>query len=251
MKRVLLGMFGLLAVAAPVIWGQKAPQPKSQKEVEAIMAIQNAPDPDARIAAVENLLSKFADTEFKGFALYIATVSAQQKNDYEKMMLYAERTLEADPKSYPTMLIMATGLAQRTREFDLDKEEKLAKAEKLANQAGELLKTAQKPNPAMTDEQWAAAKKDFEGQQHEALGLVALGRKKYDVAITEMKAAVDASGDAANMVRLGQVYNMAGKPDEAIATLEKVMAMADVPQQIKQIAQAERARAVQIKSAKK
>ncbi|MCC6365241.1 MAG: hypothetical protein IT165_17135, partial [Bryobacterales bacterium] len=50
MKRVLLGIFGLLAVAAPVMWGQKAPQPKSQKEVDAIMAIQNAPDPDSRIA---------------------------------------------------------------------------------------------------------------------------------------------------------------------------------------------------------
>ena len=107
------------------------PKPKSQKEIDAIMAIQNALDPDSRIKAADELISKFADTEFKAFALYIATASAQQKNDFERTLLYGERTLEADPKNYGAMTIMAAALAQKTREFDLDKEEKLARAEKL------------------------------------------------------------------------------------------------------------------------
>ncbi len=251
MKKFLSLMLGAFVALNSAIWAQKQPQPKSQKEVDAIMAIQNAQDPDGRIAAVENLITKFADTEFKGFALYIATVSAQQKNDFEKMMLYAERTLEVDPKNYATMLIMANALAQRTREHDLDKEEKLGRAEKLATQAGELVKTAEKPNPQLTDEQWAGAKKDFEAQGHEALGLVAMARKKYDVAINELKLAVESSADAATSVRLGQVYNLAGKHDEAIAVLDKVMAIPDAPVQIKQVAQAEKARAVQAKGAKK
>lgn len=251
MKKWFLAMIGMLLAAAPMTWAQKQPQPKSQKEVDAIMAIQNAQEPDARIAAVENLLNKFADTEFKAFALYIATVSAQQKNDFEKMMVYAERTLEADPKNYATMFIMAGGLAVRTREHDLDKEEKLGRAEKLAKQAIEVLKTAEKPNPQLTDEQWAGAKKDFEGQGREALGVVALARKKYDVAITELKGAADLTNDPATMVRLAQAYNLSGKPDEAIATAEKVMAIADAPVQIKQVAQAEKARAAQAKAAKK
>jgi len=251
MKKFLSLMLGGLVAMTSAMWAQKQPQPKSQKEVDAIMAIQNAQDPDGRIGAVEDLLTKFADTEFKGFALYIATVSAQMKNDYEKMMIYAERTLEADPKSYATMLIMANAIAQRTREHDLDKEEKLGRAEKLATQAGELLKTAEKPNPQLTDDQWAAAKKDFEAQSHEALGLVGMARKKYDVAVTELKLASEASADPATTVRLGQAYNFAGKHDEAIAVLDKVMAMADAPAQIKQVAQAERARAVQAKGAKK
>jgi lipopolysaccharide biosynthesis regulator YciM len=76
-------------------------------------------------------------------------------------------------------------------------------------------------------------------------------RKKYDVAITELKTAVESSQDLSTSVRLGQVYNMAGKHDEAIAVLDKVMATADAPAQIKQIAQAEKARAVQAKGAKK
>jgi tetratricopeptide (TPR) repeat protein len=238
-----------MAVVAGLAFAQ-GPKPKSQKEVDALLAIQNATDPDARIAAVENLLSKFADTEFKSFALMIAAASAQQKNDFEKMVIYAERTLEADPKNFQAMLMLATGIAQRTREHDLDREEKLARAEKYANSAMEALKTATKPNPQLTDEQWEAAKKDSVAQAHEALGLTAMVRKKYDVAASEFKLAVDGAGtpDAATIVRLASAYNQSNKPDEAIATLDKLNTIADVHPQIKAVAQNERNNAIKMKS---
>src|SRR5919202_6761469 len=98
----------------------KQPQPKSQKEVDALMAIQNAQDPDARMAAIDNLLKNFADTEFKVALLQLAAASAQQKGDVDKMIIYSERALEADPNSYQAMLMIATGTAQRTREHDID-----------------------------------------------------------------------------------------------------------------------------------
>ncbi len=144
------------------------------------------------MAAVDNLIAKFADTDFKPTTLYMAAASAQQKNDFEKMVIYAERALEADPSYYPAMIMLAgEGGTTRTREFDLDKEEKLAKAEGYANKSLELLKTADKPNPAMTDEQWAAAKKDLIAQADESLANSAAVRKKYDVAIAEYKQAID------------------------------------------------------------
>jgi tetratricopeptide (TPR) repeat protein len=239
------------AVAATLAFGQaKQPQPKSQKEQEAVMAVFNAQDPDARIAAAEALLQKFADTDFKAIALQVAAMSAQQKNDFEKMVIYAERTLEADPKNYSAMLMLASGIAQRTREFDLDKEEKLGRSEKYANQAMELVKTAPKPRPDLPDEQWEAAKKDFTAQAYEALALGAMVRKKYDVAITNFKAAMDtgAQPDAATMVRLAAAYNHSGKPDEAIAVLDKVNTVPEVNPQIKSAAQAERNIAIKLKA---
>jgi tetratricopeptide (TPR) repeat protein len=239
-----------LAFAATLAFGQgKQPTPKSQKEQEAVMAVFQAQDPDARIAAAENLLQKFADTEFKAIALQVAAMSAQQKNDFEKMVIYSERTLEADPKNYNAMLMLASGLAQRTREFDLDKEEKLTRADKYANSAMELIKTAQKPRPDITDEQWEGAKKDFTAQAYEALGLSAMARKKYDVAVTNLKAAMDtgAQADAGTMVRLAAAYNNVGKPDEAIAVLDKLLATPNLHPQIKSVAEAEKNNAVKIK----
>ena len=173
-----------------------APQPKvkSQKEVDAIMAIQNALDPDSKIKAVEELIAKFSDTEFKAIALQMATFAAQQKNDFEQMMVYGERTLEADPKNYAVMVIMSSTLAQKTREFDLDKEEKLSRAEKLANDALKILETAPRPRPEVTDQQWEEAKNEFRSQAYEGLGLVAAARKNNEKAIAEFKKALEVSG---------------------------------------------------------
>ncbi|MEK7405848.1 MAG: hypothetical protein AAB225_12130, partial [Acidobacteriota bacterium] len=112
-----------------------------------------------------------------------------------------------------------------------------------------ILKVLPKPRPDITDEQWDGAKRDFASQAHEALALAGLARKKYDAAITEFKLAVEtaANPDPATMVRLGAIYNLAGKHDDAIAVLDKVMAGAEVHPTIKQFAQAERARAFQAK----
>lgn len=245
--RTILTSAAALLLTAAISFAQ--PKPKSQKEVDAIMAIQNATDPAARIAAVENLVTKFADTEFKSFALMIAAASAQQMNDYEKMVVYSERTLEADPKNYQAMLMLSGGLAQRTREHDLDKEEKLGRSEKLANQAIEIIKTSPKPNPQITDEQWEAAKKDATAQAYEALGQAAMVRKKPDVAAQNWKMAVEgaASPDPATMVRLAAAYNQMNKPDEAIAVLDKLNAMPEVHPQIKSAATEQRNVAVKLK----
>lgn len=245
MKR--LATVALAASLAVSALAQKAPGVKSQKEAEAVQAVFNAQDPNARIGAVEGLLQKFHDTEFKGIALYLATEAAAQLNDADKVILYGERTLEADPKNYMAMLTMGRTLAARVREHDFDKEEKLGRAEKLAKDANETLKTATKLNPQMADADWENAKKDFTAQHFEVLGLAANARKKYDVSITNFKSAIELSSDPATMVRLAQAYNLAGKPDDAIAMADKVMAIADVNPQIKQFAQAEKARAAQAK----
>lgn len=251
MNRVSIsGVLALFIGVTGLIAQEKQPTPKSQAEVDAIQAMFKAQDPDSRIKAAEDLMTKFADTEFKAIALQMEAASYQQKNDFEKMVIYGERALQANPKDYMSMLMLATGIAQRTREHDLDREEKLAKAEKYANSAKEVLKDSAKPNPQITDEQWDAAKKDFMAQAHEALGMSAMARKKYDVAVTEFRTAADTAStpDPATMVRLGAALNQTGKHDEAIAVLDKVMAKTDVHPSIKQFAQAEKVRATQAKS---
>lgn len=238
-----------VVLATGFLFAQKQPQPKSQKEVDALQAVFQTQDPDARITAVENLLSKFADTEFKAIALQVAAMSAQQKNDFDKMVIYAERTLEADPKNYSAKLMLASGIAQRTKEFDLDREEKLKRAEGYAKSAMEDIKTAAKPRPDITDEQWEGARKDFTSQAHEALGVAAMVRKNYAGAASELKMAIDAAAqpDPATMVRLAAAYNALSQPDNAIAVLDKLGTVSNVPAVITNAAQAERNNSVKLK----
>ncbi len=247
----------MLAAAAVIGIGamlaQKQPQPKSQKEADAVMAIFNAADADSRITAADNLLKNFADTEFKAVALQVAAASAQEKNDFEKMVFYAEQTLQVDPKNYAAMLMLATGYAQRTREHDLDKEDKLKMAEKYANGAIETVKTAVKPRPDISDADWETAKKDFTAQGMEALGIAAMTRKNYDQAIQQFKAAIDAGGtpEPVTKLRLASAYNQTQKFDEALVLLDGILADANLNPQVRQLAGSEKLKAATGKAQKK
>jgi tetratricopeptide (TPR) repeat protein len=109
-----------------------------------------------------------------------------------------------------------------------------------------MLKSATKPNPQIPDQQWEDAKKDLTAESHNALGLAALTRKKYDVAFTEFKTAADGAAhvEPAYQVRMASALQSGGKYDEAIAICDKIMADQTVHPQIRQVAQAIRATAI-------
>jgi tetratricopeptide (TPR) repeat protein len=246
MKRLMLT--GVLAVASGlVLMAQQpaqggaapaGPAPKSEAELKAIQAMFQAQQagPDAVIKAAEELLSKFADTQFKPTAYALEAMAYEQKGDTDKAIIFNEKVLEVDPKNIQAPLSIGQILAQKTRENDLDKEEKLGRAEKLLNGTLENLKTAAKPNPQLTDQQWTETKMFVTGEANNALGLVALVRKKYDVAQKSFEAAMAADPQPAYAVRLASALQQGGKNAEAIAVVDKVLADPQLHPQIRQVA---------------
>ncbi len=225
----------------------KQPVPKSQEEVQALQAIAQAPDADTRVAAVENLITKFADSEFKAWALMAAAATMKDSNKHDKAIIYAERALEADPQSYMAMIILSSELADTTREHDLDRDEKLARVEKYATKAIEIVKAAPRPQPGITDEQWAAGQADLIAQAHGALGAARMVKKDCDGGLPELTAAVSVPNpDPRSQLRLGMADTDCGKPDEAIAIYDKLIA-SDLPPVFKQFAEREKQKAVQKK----
>ena len=220
-----LPLCGVLILIGSALWAQNLPKPKSQKELEALKAWQAATDPDARIAAIENVLTNFADTEFKIFLLQDALQLEERKGDFAQVVFYGERLLEADPKNAFALVTLAGETARHTREFDLDKEEKLAKADKYAKAALEDAKDMRKPRADITDAQWEGVQKDVQAQAYEALGQTATMRKKYDDAIADFKQAlaVQATPDPATYVRMGQAYEDSGKLDDATDAFDKAI----------------------------
>jgi tetratricopeptide (TPR) repeat protein len=218
---------------------QKGPAPKSQAEGQALndlFTAANAQNQDGIIKAAEDLISKFADTDFKEVALMLESQAYKAKGDTDKAQIYGERVLEINPKSFQTTLMLGEILATHTRENDLDKEEKLSKADKYLNGTIETLKTAPKPNPQIQDQQWEDAKKQLIAEAHNDLGLVALDRKKYDIAITEFKMAVDGDPQATFSVRLASAYQLAGKNTEALEICDKLLADPQLHPAIKGVA---------------
>jgi len=225
-----------LALGFSPLWAQK---PKSQKEQQAILAVQLAKTPDERIAAIEKVLTDFADTEFKAALLQMAVQSEQEKNDFAQTVFYADRLLKADPKNAYAMVTLASETARHTRENDLDKDVQLAKVDQWAKDGIEAAKALPKARPDIADADWDAVRKDLEAQGYVALGMAALLRKDYNGAANNYKLSLStgASPNPATLVRLAQVYMASGKLDDANFTLDKAINTPNVPDQIKSIAQ--------------
>ncbi|HMC57731.1 MAG TPA: tetratricopeptide repeat protein, partial [Candidatus Solibacter sp.] len=165
-------------------------------------------------------------------------------NDLVKAQVYSERVLEINPKNFQTTLMLGEIMTQTTRENDLDKEEKLAKAEKYLKDTMENLKTAAKPNPQTPDKEWEDAKQQMTAEAHSGLGLAALTRKKFDVAAAEFKTASEVDPQPAYLVRQASALQSLGKNDEAIAICDKLLTDPQLHPQIKQVTQNVRAAAI-------
>lgn len=239
MKRAFRNIAALtmLGLGLSPLWAQK---PKSQKEVQAITAVQVAATPDDRIKAVENVLTNFADTEFKVALLQIAVQAEEQKNDYAQIVFYSDRLLKADPKNTFALVTLASETARHTRENDLDKDEQLAKVDKWAKEGIEDAKTMPKVNANETDADLEKDRKDMQAQAYVAMGMADLLRKNYNGAIDNYKLSLniqEANPNPATFVRLAQVYMSTGKLDDANFALDKAINTPNVPAQIKQVAE--------------
>ncbi len=260
MKRMILtGMLALSAAAALMAQGQapapaaKGPAPKSKGEQEAVVALFNAQQAqkwDDVIAAAENLTTKYSDTDFKELATYLEGAAYQQKGDWIKAEIYAEKTLEINPKNIQATLMVGELLAKHTRENDLDKEEKLAKAEKNLNATIDNTKNGPKPNPQITDAQWAESQKYVIAEAEADLGICELTRKNYDKAVTHFRAASEGDPQPTYNVQLASALQSAGKNDEAIAICDKLLADPNLHPAIKQVATSTKAAAVAAKGGK-
>lgn len=257
MKRVFQGI-ALLAVTAGLTLAQNTlPPPPGQtpaqaqpspEEIQAFQKINSTTDADSRIKAADEFFEKFPKSMLASYAMEMAAEANQVKGDSARAVFYYKKSLELNPKNYNAMLMIAAETANGTREFDLDKEEKLTSATKMVNDALALIPDAVKPNDQVTDEQWESIKKDDMARGHTALGMIAVARQKYDDAVKEFQMSVDvaASPDPVTQIRLGNALNEAKRPEEAISVLDKVIAMPNLPANLKDFAQNEKKRSQQI-----
>jgi tetratricopeptide (TPR) repeat protein len=226
-----------LALGYSPLWAQK---PKSKKEAQAIQAVQAAKTPDERIMAIEDVLTNFADTEYKTVLLTMAVQTEEQKNDFAQTIFYADRLLKADPMNTFALVTLASETARHTRENDLDKDEQLAKVDKWAKDGIEAAKTMPKVTTTETDEDLDHDRKDMQAQGYVAMGMADALRKNYDGAANNYRQslAAGATPNPATLVRLAQAYMGSGKLDDANFTLDKAINTPNVAPQIKNVAEA-------------
>jgi hypothetical protein len=231
--------------AAPAT--KAGPHPKSAAEqtaLQTLVAAQRAGDADGMIKAAEDLLTKFADTDYKETVLTLEAMAYDKKAgspgataaDTASEQVAWGRVMEVNPQNIAANLKLGGILAKQAKPTDLDLPDELAKAEKYLNAAITGIK-AQEANPAMTPDQVASMKIN-EAEAHKGLALAARARavankaadpKKFDPAITEMQTAVaDDPDQVLYQAQLAGILHDAGKDADSLALCDKILALPDL-----------------------
>ena len=202
--------------AAPA--GKRLPQAKTQDEFAAFNTAKAVTDPAAEEKAAGDFATKFPDSELRPLLYKSVMNRYQQANNAEKMMEMAQKVLTYDPDDPEALLAVAQVLAERTRDTDLDKDQRLAEARKNAQRALETVET-DVPSSGYPPDQLTAYKGFLRSEAFEILGTLDYNAKAWADAETNLRKSIDAfpqQVDPVAVLRLSLALDQQNKYPEAL-----------------------------------
>lgn len=179
---------------APALPPHKAPpSAKTADEFAAYNAAASNPDTAAAEKAADDFATKYNQSDLRGLLYSNIMRRYQQANDSDKTLEMARRVLTYEPNDPVALVMAATVLAERTREGDLDREERYDEAVKYAQRALETSKTDLMVPANATAQQIESAEKVLLSMAHSALGMIDLNRKNDVAAVQEFQQSISLS----------------------------------------------------------
>ncbi len=204
------------AQAAPA--GKRPPQAKTQPEFDDFKAATALPDPAAVEKAANDFAAKYPDSELRVVVYKAAMQRYQQANNADKMMETAQKVLSYDPDDPEALIGVAQVLAERTRDTDLDKDQRFAESKKDAERALTTIDT-DLPTTGVDPQQLAAYKGFLRSNAYAVLGTLASNAKDWPEAETDLRKSIDAFPqqlDSVAVLRLAVALDMQNKFPEAL-----------------------------------
>ena len=204
--------------AAPAPQGKRPPQAKTQAEFEAYNAAKQLADPVAAEKAADDFAAKYPDSELRVELYKMAMQKYQQTNNADKMLEMAQKALTYDADDPAALLGAAQVLAERTRDTDLDKDQRLAEAKKDAERALVTVDT-DVPVSGYPPEQLNAFKGFLRSQAHAIVGTLAFNAKNWAEAEINLRKSIDdfpQQLDAVAVLRLAIALDRQDKTAEAL-----------------------------------
>jgi len=202
--------------AAPA--GKRPPQAKTQEEFTAYKAVIALTDPAAQEKAANDFAVKFPDSELRPLLYKAVMHGYQQAFNDDKMMELAQKVLSFDADDPEALLVVAQVLAERTRDTDLDKADRLAEARKDAQRALVTVDT-DVPSSGYPPEQLNAFKGFLRSDAYTIIGTLDFNNKAWGDAETNLKKSIEAypqQVDPIAVFRLSVALDMQGKYPEAL-----------------------------------
>jgi len=204
------------AQGAPAAPGKRAPAAKTQPEFDAYKAAIQLTDPAAAEKAAQDFSAKFPDSELR-VVLYKSAMQKYQANA-DKMLELAQKSLAIDPDDPEALVTASQVLAEKTRDTDLDRDQKLAEAKKDAERALVTL-DSDVPTAGFPPEKIDQFKRFIRSEAYAILGTLASNAKNYAEAETDLRKSIEAfpeQVDPVAVLRLAIALDMQNKYPDAL-----------------------------------
>jgi tetratricopeptide (TPR) repeat protein len=198
--------------------GKRPPQAKTQDEFAAYKAAVALTDPAAQEKAANDFATKFPDSELRPVVYKSVMHLYLQVNNGDKMMEMAQKVLSYDADDPEALVGAAQVLAERTRDTDLDRDQRLAEARKDAERALVTVDT-DVPSSGYPPEQLNAFKAFLRSDAYTILGTLDFNKKAWADSERNLKKSIDAypqQPDPVAIFRLSVALDMQNKYPEAL-----------------------------------
>jgi tetratricopeptide (TPR) repeat protein len=207
--------------------GKRLPQAKTQPEFDSFNTAKALTDPAALEKAAEDFATKFPESELR-VMLYKAVMYAyQQANNADKMMDAAHKVLTLDGDDPEALVAVGQVLAERTRDTDLDKDQRWAEARKDAQRALATVET-DVPTAGVPQEKLDAYKGYLRSEAYSVIGTLDFTAKAWPDAETNLRKSIEAfpqNVDPIAVFRLSVALDMQGKYPEAMKYADQAVGM--------------------------
>jgi tetratricopeptide (TPR) repeat protein len=169
--------------------------------------------------AADDFATKFPDSELRALLFKAAMRGYQNANNGDKMLEESQKLLKLDPDDPEALIASAEVIAERTRDTDLDKDQRFAQATKYAQHALETIDT-DVPIPANVPQaQIDAYKGLLRSSAYSVLGTIQYDQEKYADAQGYFQKSIDAypsQPDPVVVLRLALALDKQGKYGDAL-----------------------------------
>lgn len=198
--------------------GKRPPQAKTQPEFDAYKAAIALTDAEAQEKAADDFAAKFPQSELRVVLYKSAMQKYQAANNGDKMLEMGRKALALDPDDPEALVGVSQVLTERTRDGDLDKDQKLAEAKKDAERALVTVDT-DVPTAGYPPEKIDMFKRYLKSEDYAILGTIASDNDNYAEAETDLHKSIDAfpeQVDPVAVLRLAIALDKQNKTTEAL-----------------------------------
>jgi tetratricopeptide (TPR) repeat protein len=224
------------------------PQPKSKEEYDAFVALQNEVDPAKAEEATHQFEQKFPDSQLKGMAYQQLMAKYQRANNADKTIEAGRKALEYDPNAAIALITVASVIAERTRDTDLDAQEKFTEGKKNAERAIQLIDSKQWAPSQITPQQLDVVK----SMAYVAIGAMELNQKNDAGAEQALRKAIELNQiqpDAVTFLRLALVLDRQKKYNDALVAANRAVDLSGNEPAVREKAVQEQSRLKQLTGA--